>query len=446
MARYLIRFDDINSRMDWDKFFILKKCLEKYNIKSILGVIPDCCDDFLFASKPFKKYYEYLRKYKSYGDAIAQHGYKHIYDSNSKGFFGSSYNSEFAGLNFKKQFKKLLKGKKILQRELIWEPIFMAPAHSFDSNTLICLRKLGFEKVLDGFSLFAYKLNDLTFVPQFSSKPLPKFLPCISQLCIHINTITPKELNMLIQFIEKNHSKFVSLENINPNKNVFFERIFIYLFVKIFRKMRKIIHTFKYLFLKFLCIKERIYFRIKFHKLDIDKWHLNGTFYCRKYKQFALEIINNLKPRLYIDIGCGLGELLSKVKLEDSLKIGYDKDSRLSKTQGILNNKFKFFSKEELFLNHLSKLKNTHKPIVISMLNFIHNLSNQELKGMIENYYKIIGPYTLILDNIYDEGKEYKYNHHNYLFNHDGLLKYFHKVDKLRSLYCLRIDYKKNDN
>ena len=63
------------------------------------------------------------------------------------------------------------------------------------------------------------------------------------------------------------------------------------------------------------------------------------------------------------------------------------------------------------------------------MLNFIHNLSNQELKGMIENYYKIIGPYTLILDNIYDEGKEYKYNHHNYLFNHDGLLKYFHKVD-----------------
>ena len=69
---------------------------------------------------------------------------------------------------------------------------------------------------------------------------------------------------MLIQFIEKNHSKFVSLENITPNKNVFFERIFIYLFVRIFRKMRKIIHTFKYLFLKFLCIKERIYFRIKF--------------------------------------------------------------------------------------------------------------------------------------------------------------------------------------
>ena len=225
----------------------------------------------------------------------------------------------------------------------------MAPAHSFDSNTLICLRRLGFEKVLDGFSLFAYKVNDLTFIPQFSSKPLPKLIPCISQLCIHINTITPKELNMLLQFIENNHSKFVSLENITPNKNVIFERIFMNLFVKIFRKTRKIINTFNYLLSKFLCIKERIYFRIKFHKINIDKWHLNGTFYCRKYKQFALEIINNLRPKLYIDIGCGLGELLSKVKLEDSFKIGYDKDSKLSKAQEILNNKFKFFQKKNFF-------------------------------------------------------------------------------------------------
>ena len=79
------------------------------------------------------------------------------------------------------------------------------------------------------------------------------------------------------------------------------------------------------------------------------------------------------------------------------------------------------------------------------MLNFIHNHS-RELKDMINLYYRIIGPYTLLLDNIYDKGKEYKYNHHNYLINHDGLFKYFPKVDKLRSLYCLRIDYKNNDN
>ena len=28
MAKYLMRFDDINSRMDWKRFFILKKVLD----------------------------------------------------------------------------------------------------------------------------------------------------------------------------------------------------------------------------------------------------------------------------------------------------------------------------------------------------------------------------------------------------------------------------------
>ena len=137
-------------------------------------------------------------------------------------------------------------------------------------------------------------------------------------------------------------------------------------------------------------------------------------------------------------VGFASGE--AKVKLEDSLKIGYDKDSRLTKAHRILNNKFKFFSKEEILRNHLENLKISNKTIVISMLNFVHNVSNYELKIMIDYYYKIIGPYILLLDNIYYESEEYKYNHHNYLFNHYGLIKYFHKVDKLRSLYCLRID------
>ena len=80
-----MRFDDINPEMDWEKFFLVKNKLEQYKIKSILGVIPNCKDKYLSVSKPFKKYYQYLRKYKAYGDIISQHGYQHIYDSKVKG-------------------------------------------------------------------------------------------------------------------------------------------------------------------------------------------------------------------------------------------------------------------------------------------------------------------------------------------------------------------------
>ena len=45
----------------------------------------------------------------------------------------------------------------------------------------------------------------------------------------------------------------------------------------------------------------------------------------------SLEIINNLKPKLYIDIGCGLGEILTKVNINPNYKLGYDIDLRLVK-------------------------------------------------------------------------------------------------------------------
>ena len=200
-----MRFDDINSQMDWRRFFLLKNKLEQYNIKSILGVVPNCKDKFLEVSKPYQNYYQYLRECKSYGDIISQHGYQHLQEPRKKGKFLVSKKSEFAGLSFDKQYKKLLNGKNILKKQLIWEPVFMAPFHSFDINTLLALKKFNFHTILDGISLFPYQENGLKFIPQISSKPLPIWLPGLSQLCIHINTISEREIEILLDFIDKNH-------------------------------------------------------------------------------------------------------------------------------------------------------------------------------------------------------------------------------------------------
>ena len=114
-----MRFDDINSRIDWYRFFLIKKKLEKYKIKSILGVVPNCLDENLFSSKSLNKYYDYLRRCKLYGDKIAQHGFTHLYDSKKRGFFGRSKNSEFAGHEFEEQLSRLKKGKLILNK-IVW--------------------------------------------------------------------------------------------------------------------------------------------------------------------------------------------------------------------------------------------------------------------------------------------------------------------------------------
>ena len=445
MKKYLIRFDDVNERMDWDKFLVLKKHLEKFNIKSILGVVPNCKDEFLMISQKKKNYYEYLRKCKKYGDSIAQHGFEHKYDSISRGIYGNSKNSEFAGHTYDKQLKKLQEGKTILMRESIWEPIFMAPAHTFDKNTLKALNKLNFSKVLDGFSLFPFKLYNLIFIPQIYSKPLPEFIPGISQLCIHINTISNKELNYLKNFIEENHAKFIELNQLEVKNNINISKIIeiavLTSIVKTVRFIKKNLSNLINYKLKFLCLTQRIYYKLRLHKLNIDKWHLKGTFFCRKYKNVCLKLITEQNPQLYIDIGCGLGEILCKVKLNKNYKLGYDKDKVLNKANLILHaNKFNFFSSEKKLIKHANKLKiKNNGLIIISMLNFVHNLSPRELKELIKKYLKNIGPYTLLIDNIFKKEKVYKYNHHRYLFNHDGLIKYLYKVDNLRSLYCIKI-------
>ena len=439
-----MRFDDINPRMNWRKFFTIKKVLEKYNIKSILGVIPKCEDKFLEVERVYPGYYESLRRFDKYGDTIAQHGYEHLYNSKSPGFYGNSSNSEFAGNSYKNQLNKLSKGKEILKKESLWSPVFMAPNHSFDHITIKALKKLNFKIILDGFSISPFSKYNLDFIPQISSRPLPCYLPILSQLCVHINTISEKELNQLILFIEKNHNYFIKLEDLKIQNNVFtyFDRKVISFLIRIFRLLKKFIRLRSIIFFKSLCLYQRFIYYVKLRNIDIYRWHLSGTFYCRIYKMQSLEIINSLKPDLYIDIGCGLGEILSKVELPTDHKFGYDLDSRLVNAINILHKKdFMFFTNEdELFFKAKKLIFNQDQKVVLSMLGFSQDLTNESLVKKINRYFNIIGKFTLLIDNIYINSKEYRYDHHDFLYNHEGLIKYFHKVDQLRSLYCISIN------
>ena len=105
--KYILRFDDISPKMSWRKFLPLKNELEKNDIKCLLGVIPNCKDSSLIYEEPKKDFFDFIRHCKNYGDAIAQHGYKHLYDSNSSGLLKINKQSEFAGNSYQNQFEKI---------------------------------------------------------------------------------------------------------------------------------------------------------------------------------------------------------------------------------------------------------------------------------------------------------------------------------------------------
>ena len=81
--------------------------------------------------------------------------------------------------------------------------------------------------------------------------------------------------------------------------------------------------------------------------MNLDPWHLNGTFYCRAYKIKTLEIIKKIKPNYYVDIGCGIGEILNKVELSDKNKFGFDIDEKIAKAIKKINPKIYFSSNQQ---------------------------------------------------------------------------------------------------
>lgn len=216
---YLVRFDDIAPDMHWCNFLRVKETLEKYSIKSVLGVVPENRDPKLSveAGVSEQEFFSRIRSYKSYGDTIAQHGTYHLYDIKDSGILKINNKSEFSGHSYQVQLEKLQTGKEILQRNDVWQPYFMAPSHSFDVNTLKALKALGFKAVTDGYGFYPYMLEGIVLVPQLVSKPMPALKFGIQTICLHTNNMTDNQINDLIGFIEHNHSKFLDFENVAAN-------------------------------------------------------------------------------------------------------------------------------------------------------------------------------------------------------------------------------------
>lgn len=161
----LIRFDDICPTMDWEQWKRAESMLEEYNIKPLLGIIPDSVDPELEIDKPKNNYWNYIHDLQERGYVFAMHGYQHNYDIKRRGMVNSGFNSEFAGHTYEVQFQKIAAGKKILKQHGIQTDIFFAPSHSYDANTLLALKECGFKYISDGKSRKKRIQNGIECIP-----------------------------------------------------------------------------------------------------------------------------------------------------------------------------------------------------------------------------------------------------------------------------------------
>ncbi len=209
----LIRFDDIAPNMSWEMMDKCQELLNYYDLKPVMGVIPDNQDNEILKYPKRENFWETVKKWELNNWSIAMHGYNHLYDkeTNKKDFFNYGGRSEFFGHSYEDQLSKIKKGLEIFQKNNIQIDTFFAPNHTYDRNTFKALKNSGILKIIDGYGLMPYSFNGIKFVPQLFYKL--HILPFgIQSTQIHINYWSDKDFINFKKFIEKHHKKVISAD------------------------------------------------------------------------------------------------------------------------------------------------------------------------------------------------------------------------------------------
>lgn len=220
--KILLRFDDITPYMDQDKWARAHGIVQKYDIKPILGVVPDCRDENLNMAcqadgldcnneaNLTAKFFAYMRELEAEGYTIAQHGTTHIYETDSSGLLHINSFSEFAGLEYDVQLDKLKRGRDILVNHGLNPVLFMAPGHTFDLNTLKALKELGFNAVTDALTASPYVREGILHIPcRLAGYDRIKG---IDTICLHPNMMEEEDFAELENFISSHREEFISYD------------------------------------------------------------------------------------------------------------------------------------------------------------------------------------------------------------------------------------------
>jgi hypothetical protein len=163
------------------------------------------------------------------------------------------------------------------------------------------------------------------------------------------------------------------------------------------------------------CLATRAYLSLLRSKYKFDPWHVTGNINCRVYKHQVLEVVKSLGAISgVVEIGCGLGDLVSNIETNE--RIGIDADDNVIKAAEYLN------GKKCKFISGSFEDAGEYQADLLIMVNWIHELDPLVLANEIK---KLGGRYKfLLVDAITSDREEYKYKHDFNFMRNIGELVY----------------------
>jgi peptidoglycan/xylan/chitin deacetylase (PgdA/CDA1 family) len=210
-ARYLLRVDDLCPTVKREPWLRLVALIREHGLRPILAVIPDNRDPELRVSRHDESFWELMCVMERAGAAIALHGYQHRVESRGHSMVPLHRKSEFAGISALTQRTWIRTGLEMLRLHGLHPTLWAAPRHGFDGNTLRALRAEGISVLSDGFAREPFLRGGLAWIPQQIWGPIEKRTG-LWTICLHVNTITPRQLDDFAAFVRGHAAQFTSVE------------------------------------------------------------------------------------------------------------------------------------------------------------------------------------------------------------------------------------------
>ena len=148
-----------------------------------------------------------------------------------------------------------------------------------------------------------------------------------------------------------------------------------------------------------------------------DPWHASYPYSCAPYHARAVELASAQKPEIVVEIGCGLGEVLTRVRA--SHRYGLDQSPQVLRAARLLHGARARF--ETGSLQDADRIAEVvRQPIdLLIMTNWPHEFAMREIRGSLAEIRRRVPVKSLLIDTI-----------------HPGLQGYrhWHTVDDLRQL------------
>ena len=124
------------------------------------------------------------------------------------------------------------------------------------------------------------------------------------------------------------------------------------------------------------CHFERMWLGAIRRVFRFDAWHANAPYACRPYKKRVVDLANSLSPNTVVEVGCGLGEIVTRINAQN--RYGLDSDARVIRAARFMHPRGIVW-----IAGAAATLQQRMGPVAfidcLIMVNWIHNLSSEEL-------------------------------------------------------------------